>query len=68
MISGVFTIAAMTAFAGISWWAYSRRNTARFETASRLPLGEDEVIAPAPSLAPPSDDEPLPPCCRRSAS
>ncbi|MDP3294005.1 MAG: cbb3-type cytochrome c oxidase subunit 3 [Nevskia sp.] len=64
MISGIFTIAAMTAFAGISWWAYSRRNTARFEEASRLPLGEDEVIALAPSSA----DDHLPPCCRRSAS
>ncbi|WP_293391437.1 cbb3-type cytochrome c oxidase subunit 3 [Nevskia sp.] len=62
MISGIFTIAAMTAFAGISWWAYSRRNTARFEEASRLPLVEDEVSASSSS----SDDVP-PPCCCRSA-
>lgn len=65
MISGIFTIAAMTAFAGITWWAYSRRNTARFDEASRLPLREDE---PTVALPPSSADEHLPPCCRRSAS
>lgn len=64
MISGIFTIAAMTAFAGITWWAYSRRNTARFEEASRLPLAEDEISAASPSF----DEGTLPPCCRRSAS
>ncbi len=64
MISGIFTIAAMTAFAGITWWAYSRRNTARFDEASRLPLADEEVIAVSPS----STDDHLPPCCRRSAS
>ena len=67
MISGIFTVAAMTAFAGITWWACSRRNTARFDEASRLPLVEDEPAASAPVSAS-SDDEHLPPCCRRSAS
>lgn len=67
MISGIFTVAAMTAFAGITWWAYSRRNTARFEEASRLPLREDEPAVPASAIVS-SDDEQLPPCCRRSAS
>jgi len=65
MISGIFTVAAMTAFAGITWWAYSRRNTARFDEASRLPLHEDD---PAVASSVSSDDEHLPPCCRRSAS
>lgn len=41
MISGIFTLAAFIGFAGITWWAYTRHNRARFEEAAALPLTED---------------------------
>lgn len=50
MMSGLVTLAAFAGFIGITLWAWSRRNRARFDAAARLPL-EDE---PAPTPA----------CCR----
>jgi cytochrome c oxidase cbb3-type subunit 4 len=48
VIAGLVTIAAMSAFAGIVWWAMARRNQARFAEAARLPL-DDEPPASASS-------------------
>jgi len=59
MISGIFTIAAMLGFIGVSWWAYTRHNRARFEEAARLPL-EDEPV----SCAQPGADATRPCCCQ----
>jgi len=35
------TVACFVTFIGIVAWALSRRNTARFAEAARLPFGED---------------------------
>lgn len=43
MISGIVTASLLLAFIGITAWAYSSRNRARFEAAARLPLHEDGV-------------------------
>jgi len=55
VISGIFTSAAFICFIGVTWWAYTRHNRARFEEAAALPLTEDEQ--------PP----PVAPCCRENA-
>lgn len=52
MISGIVTLFAFLSFIGIAVWAWSRRNRARFESAARLPL----------------EDENLPACCRARES
>ncbi len=46
MISGIFTIAALLGFIGVSWWAYTKHNRARFAEAERL-VFEDEPLAVA---------------------
>lgn len=50
MISGIVTLAAFASFIGITVWAWSRRNRARFDSAARLPL---------------SDEREVPACCRK---
>jgi cytochrome c oxidase cbb3-type subunit 4 len=60
MISGIFTLAALIGFTGVTWWAYTRRNRARFDEAARLPLTEE-----LQRTAPPASAE-LPPCCREN--
>lgn len=46
--SGIFTGLAFLAFLGVTCWAYSRRNRARFEDAAQLPLTEDPQIEDPP--------------------
>lgn len=58
MISGIFTLSAIIGFIGVSWWAYTRHNRARFEEAAQLPLTEEMQHNPTPVPAE------LPPCCR----
>ena len=58
MISGLFTLAAIVGFAGVSWWAYTRHNRARFEEAAQLPLTEEM------QRIPPTTELPL--CCREN--
>ena len=43
MLSGIITLMIFAAFGGVVWWACDRRNSDRFEEASRLPLEEDSV-------------------------
>jgi cytochrome c oxidase cbb3-type subunit 4 len=62
MISGIFTLAALLGFLGVTWWAYTRHNRARFEQAAQLPFTEDTVPASA------RDDAALPACCREAKS
>ncbi|MDR3415187.1 MAG: CcoQ/FixQ family Cbb3-type cytochrome c oxidase assembly chaperone [Nevskia sp.] len=58
MISGIFTLSALIGFLGVTWWAYSRHNRARFDEAAQLPLTEEMQHTPPPAPAE------LPPCCR----
>ncbi len=44
MIAGVITAALLCLFIGITVWAWSKKNRARFEEASRLPLDDDFVL------------------------
>ncbi|WP_043111855.1 cbb3-type cytochrome oxidase subunit 3 [Solimonas flava] len=41
MISGLVTATLLLAFLGITAWAYSAHNRARFEEAAELPLKDD---------------------------
>ena len=41
-VRGVITLATLTAFLGICWWAYRPRNRARFEEDALLVFAEDE--------------------------
>lgn len=50
MIAGVVTIAAMSAFGGIVWWALARKNQARFAEAARLPLDDEPAAPSAPPM------------------
>lgn len=43
---GVITALLMGAFIGLVFWAWSRRRTADFAQAARLPLEEDESMQP----------------------
>ena len=47
MISGIVTAVLLAAFLGITYWAYSSRQRARFDAAAQLPLRDDAA----------------PPCC-----
>ncbi len=60
MISGLFTLAAIIGFAGVTWWAYTRHNRARFDEAAQLPLTEEMQRSPIPTPAE------LPSCCREN--
>ena len=35
------TLASFATFLAIAWWAYSRRNRARFDEAARIPFQQD---------------------------
>lgn len=35
------TVISFICFIGIVWWAYSKRNAARFEEAAQLPFEQD---------------------------
>jgi len=35
------TLASFATFLGIAWWAYSRRNSKRFDEAARIPFEQD---------------------------
>ena len=37
----VVTLASFAIFVGIWWWAYARRNQARFDEAAQLPFEQD---------------------------
>ncbi|HET8693870.1 MAG: cbb3-type cytochrome c oxidase subunit 3 [Burkholderiales bacterium] len=41
VLRSVFTVVCLCVFVGVTAWAYSRRNKARFEEAARLPLQDD---------------------------
>ena len=40
----IATVAAVLAFAGVVWWAYSPGNRKRFEDIGRLPLENDPIL------------------------
>jgi cytochrome c oxidase cbb3-type subunit IV len=35
------TLACLATYLGIAWWAYSSRNSARFDEAARIPFEQD---------------------------
>lgn len=35
------TLACFALFAGVSWWAFARRNCARFDEAAQIPFQQD---------------------------
>ena len=37
----VATLASLACFLGIGWWAFARRNQARFDEAAMLPFDQD---------------------------
>jgi cytochrome c oxidase cbb3-type subunit 4 len=41
----VATVAAVLAFAGVVWWAYTPANRKRFEDIGRLPLENDPILS-----------------------
>lgn len=40
------TLLAMTAFAGVCWWAFSPHNRTRFDEAANFPIDEDQRTSP----------------------
>ena len=46
MISGIVTGILLASFLGITAWAYSSRNRARFDDAASLPLRDEETRPP----------------------
>lgn len=43
LVRSLITVAAMTAFLGIVWWAWGAARKRRFDEAAQLPLdGEDQ--------------------------
>ncbi|MFP5429454.1 MAG: cbb3-type cytochrome oxidase subunit 3 [Gammaproteobacteria bacterium] len=47
----VATVAAVLAFAGVVWWAYSPTNRKRFEEIGKLPLENDPILTQSRSDA-----------------
>lgn len=48
-LRAVWTLLSFLAFVGIAVWAYSSWPKRRFEEAARLPLDDDQPLAPAES-------------------
>ena len=42
-LSGVMTILAFIAFLGVTFWAFSPKRKADFDSAARLPLHDDPL-------------------------
>jgi len=41
LLRSIVTVVAFVVFIGIVFWAWSRRNKARFDEAARLPFEQD---------------------------
>ena len=48
VLHGILTALLMVLFAGIVWWAYSRRQKQRFEEAANLPFADEDHHPSAP--------------------
>ncbi len=46
-LRALWTLLSFVAFVGIAVWAYSSLPRKRFEEAARLPLDDDQPLAPA---------------------
>ena len=53
-VRAAMTVITFLVFLGIVWFAYSRRNRARFEEAAQLPFADDAALEPPAVAAPPS--------------
>ncbi|HQX89304.1 MAG: cbb3-type cytochrome c oxidase subunit 3 [Moraxellaceae bacterium] len=47
----IATVAAILAFAGVVWWAYSPSNRKRFEDIGNLPFENDPILTRPRSTA-----------------
>ncbi len=52
MLRGIFTLIALLAFLGVTWWAYSARNKQRFEEDALLPFADEMSESNASGDAP----------------
>lgn len=52
-LRGIAIVLSLIGFIGIFWWAFTRRNTQRFDEASKLPFTEDESLEPRPEHSEP---------------
>lgn len=43
-------VLSFVTFLGIVWWAWSRKNGARFEEAAQLPFVQDEDVSAATTV------------------
>ena len=41
-IGTIFTLIVFISFIGVVWWAFSSRNTKRFDEAANLPFADEE--------------------------
>lgn len=46
LMHSIATVAAVLAFAGVCWWAYTPVNRARFEEIGRAALDTDPILSP----------------------
>jgi cytochrome c oxidase cbb3-type subunit 4 len=53
-VRAAMTVITFLVFLGIVWFAYSRRNRARFDEAARLPFADDAALEPPDGAATPS--------------
>ena len=58
VIGSVSTVAMFLAFLIIVGWAYSRRQTSRFEQAASLPFADEQVHQASLRALEPSEDQP----------
>lgn len=42
IIGSIFTVIVFVAFAGIVWWAFSKRNKDRFDEAANLVFADED--------------------------
>lgn len=42
-LRSIATVLSFVVFVGIVWWAYSKSNQSRFDTAANLPFADDDV-------------------------
>lgn len=48
LIHGIITLMLMLIFAGIVWWAYSKKQKPRFDEAANLPFADEPVLKKQP--------------------
>ena len=52
LMHSIATVAAVLAFAGVCWWAYTPTNRQRFEDIGRSALDTDPILSPEEGRSP----------------